>query len=118
MLDAVYWRMWRSDCDLVQRDKTSRNPSSMSFMVPADKLPEQSARKYLSIVTTCDTLATLSLGSPVIFFESITLPGESANRKLVLSVTAIIVLIRLLLKSFDWMMTRGLLWPGPEPAGS
>jgi hypothetical protein len=47
----------------------------MRFMVPAGRLPARSARKYLSMVISCDTLATQSLGSPVIFFESLTLPG-------------------------------------------
>ena len=54
-------------------------------------------------------LITLSLGN-FDFLEDIkTLPGAAAKRIFVVIAAAIIVLILLLLKSFDWIMTNGLL---------
>ena len=52
---------------------------------------------------------TLSLGNFDFFAGSKTLPGAADKRILVVITAQIMVLILLLLNSFDWIMTNGLL---------
>ena len=61
------------------------------------------------MVINCETFITLSLGNFDFFVESKMFPGAADNLILEVITAAIIVLILLLLKSLDWMMSKGLL---------
>ena len=71
-------------------------------------MPIRSVRKLLSIVTTCETLATDSLAKPVALRGNNTLPGACASLTLDVMATAMMVAMRLLLKSLDWTTRIGL----------
>jgi hypothetical protein len=87
-------------------------------MVSESSEPTRSVRTSRSTVTTCDTLATESFGSPVCRDGANTFPGASRSRKLEVSTTAMTVWMRLLLKSSLWMTTSGRRKPGDDPRGS
>ena len=55
-------------------------PKSTSSSFARDNVPTRLVSEALSRVTICDTLATESLGSPVILTSRSTLPGASAQR--------------------------------------
>ena len=74
-------------------------------------------RKDLSMVINCETLATDLFGRPVLFRGSNTFPGDSDKRRFDVITTAIAVLIRLRLKSSDWIMSKGRLKPGSDAEG-
>ena len=82
-------------------ESTSRNPASMAFTSFLESLLTLRLRELLSNVITCEMLATESLGRPLVFLDRKTLPGASANEVLEVTVTPMIVPIRLRLKLSD-----------------
>src|SRR5665648_132265 len=78
-----------------QRPSTTSIPERTSSSFLSGRLPARSVREALSSVTSCETFATESLGSPVAFAESRTLPGASAQRVLLVRATHTTVAIRL-----------------------
>ena len=87
-------------------------------MIELERVWIFSVKYDLSMVIIWETLITLSLGNFDFLEESKTLPGAAARRVFDVITTAIIVLILLSLNSFDWMISTGLWYPGPEPTGS
>src|SRR5919106_2620675 len=83
-----------------------------------DSLPTSSVSNERSRVTSWETFATESFGRPVALAGSITLPGASAQRRLLVNGKQTIVLMRLRLKASPWTTKTGLRKPGPEPVGS
>jgi hypothetical protein len=81
-------------------------------------LPTSSVMRSRSRATICDVLATESLGSPVAFAVSSTLPGASAQTRLLVNGTQTTVRIRLRFSASAWTTITGLRNPGPEPVGS
>ena len=100
------------------RASTIRMPSSTSNMMRSLTWLTRSVRNVLSIVMICDTFITESWGSSVSSVLTGTLPGAAASRRFVVNTTAIMVWIRLRLKSSDWRMSTGLRYPGSEVMGS
>src|SRR5439155_27023824 len=93
-------------------------PKSTSSSFAFDSLPIRSVREDLSSVTSCETLATESLGSPVAFEARSTLPGASAQRRLLVRGAQTTVAIRLRLNESPYTTTTGRRNPGSEPDGS
>ena len=83
-----------------------------------DSFPTSSVRSSRSSVTIWDVLATESLGRPVTRAERMTLPGASAQPRLLVKGTQTTVRTRLRLSESPWTTTTGLRKPGPEPVGS
>ena len=83
-----------------------------------DSLPTSSVSNARSNVMSCELFATEFYGRPVACAESITLPGASAQRRLLVNGTQTTVLIRLRLRASPWTTKTGLRKPGPEPVGS
>lgn len=83
-----------------------------------DNLPTSSVSNARSRVMSCEAFATESLGNPVALAGSITLPGASAQRRLLVNGTQTTVLRRLRLRASPWTTKTGLRKPGPEPVGS
>jgi hypothetical protein len=81
-------------------------------------LPTSSVMRSRSSATICEALATESLGKPVAFAVSSTLPGASAQTRLLVKGTQMTVRIRLRLSASPWTTITGLRNPGPEPVGS
>src|SRR5262249_32381687 len=71
-----------------------------------------------SRATSCEVLATESLGKPVALAERSTLPGASAQTRLLVNGTQTTVRIRLRFNASPWTTITGLRNPGPEPVGS
>jgi len=99
------------------RPSTTSIPESTSPSCARGNLPVRSVSSALSRLTTCETLATESFGSPVKRGESITLPGALAHLRLLVSGTQIAVAIRLLFSASPCTTTTGLQNPGPDPVG-
>jgi len=74
-------------------------PKSTSSSLAFANFPIRSVRKDLSSVMSCETLATESFGRPVAFATRSTLPGASAQRRLLVSGTQTTVAIRLRLNA-------------------
>jgi hypothetical protein len=83
-----------------------------------DSLPASSVSNSRSRVITCEVFATESLGRPVARAVSSTLPGASAQRRLLVKGTQTTVRIRLRLRASPWTTNTGLRKPRPEPVGS
>ena len=83
-----------------------------------DNLPTSSVSNERSSVMSCDVFTTESFGRPVALAESITFPGASAQRRLLVSGTQTTVLMRLRLRASPWTTNTGRRKPGPEPIGS
>jgi hypothetical protein len=81
-------------------------------------LPTSSVMRSRSRATICETLATESLGKPVALAGRITLPGASAQTRLLVKGTQTTVQIRLRFSASPWTTITGLRNPGPEPVGS
>ena len=71
-----------------------------------------------SRVTICEAFATESRGRPVDLAERSTLPGASAQTRLLVNGKQTTVRIRLRFSVSPWTTTTGLRNPGPEPVGS
>ena len=65
-----------------------------------------------------EAFATESLGRPVVGAGRSTLPGASAQRRLLVKGTQTTVLKRLRLSASPWTTNTGLRKPGPDPVGS
>jgi hypothetical protein len=83
-----------------------------------DSFPTSWLSNSRSRVMICDALATESFGRPVDRAGRSTLPGASAQRRLLVNGTHTTVLIRLRLRASPWTTKTGLRKPGPEPIGS
>ena len=83
-----------------------------------DSLPTSSVSSSRSSVTIWEVFATESLGRPVVRAGRITLPGASAQSRLLVNGTQTTVLTRLRFSASPWTTTTGLRKPGPEPVGS
>ena len=81
-------------------------------------LPTSSVMRSRSRATICEALATESLGKPVAFAVSSTLPGASAQTRLLVNGTQTTLRIRLRFSASPWTTITGLRNPGPEPVGS
>ena len=81
-------------------------------------LPTSSVSKVRSSVISCEAFATESLGKPVALAGSITFPGASVHRRLLVNGTQTTVLSLLRLSGSPWTTKTGLRKPGPEPVGS
>jgi len=79
--------------------------------------PTSSVMRSRSRATICEVLATESLGKPEAFAVSSTLPGASAQTRLLVNGTQTTVRIRLRFSASPWTTITGLRNPGPEPAG-
>src|SRR5258706_14935374 len=74
-----------------------------------DSLPTSSVSNARSRVISCEVFTTESFGRPVALADSNTLPGASAQRRLLVKGTHTTVLIRLLLRASPWTTnTHGL----------
>ena len=85
--------------DAYQRPRITSIPASTSSVFAAESLPARSARADLSRAMIWETFATESFGRPVILDVRSTLPGASAQRKLLVSGTQTVVAIRLRFKA-------------------
>jgi len=83
-----------------------------------DSLPTSSVSSSRSSVTIWEVFATESLGRPVVRAGRITLPGASAQARLLVNGTQTTVLTRLRFSESPWTTTTGRRKPGPEPVGS
>jgi len=83
-----------------------------------ESLPTSSVSNSRSRVMICEALATESLGRPVPRAKRSTLPGASAQRRLLVRGTHTTLLIRLRFSASPWTTRTGLRKPGPEPVGS
>lgn len=83
-----------------------------------DIFPTSSVSTSRSRLMICETLATESFGRPVARAGRSTLPGASAQRRLLVNGTQTTVLTRLRFRASPWTTTTGLRNPGPEPVGS
>ena len=81
-------------------------------------LPTSSVMRSRSRVTICEAFATESRGKPVDLAERSTLPGASAQTRLLVNGTQTTVRIPLRFSVSPWTTTTGLRNPGPEPVGS
>src|ERR1035438_4667915 len=81
-------------------------------------LPTRSVKRSRSRVRTWETLATESFGSPVTRAESMTFPGASAQRRLLVRGTHKTVEIRLRFKASPCTTTTGRRNPGADPTGA
>jgi len=93
-------------------------PVRMSSNCRLASLPTSSVMRSRSRVTICDVLATESLGKPVVLAGRTTLPGASAQTRLLVNGTQTAERMRLRLSVSPWTTTTGLRNPGPEPVGS
>ncbi len=100
-----------------QRPRTTSMPESSSSVFAREIFPTRFARTALSRVTTCETFATESFGSPVAPAESSTLPGASAQTRLLVSGTQTTVAILLRFSASPCTITTGLRNPGSDPLG-
>ena len=82
-----------------------------------DNLPTSSVISSRSSVTICEALAMESLGRPVALAASSTLPGASAQRRLLVKGTQTTERMRLRFSASPWTTNTGLRKPGPEPVG-
>jgi hypothetical protein len=83
-----------------------------------DSLPTSSVSNSRSRVMIWAVLATESLGRPVARVGRSTLPGASAQRRLLVKGTHTTLLIRLRFNASPCTTRTGLRNPGPEPVGS
>ena len=83
-----------------------------------DSFPTSSVRKLRSRVMIWEAFATESLGRPVVRVGRSTLPGASAQRRLLVKGTQTTVLKRLRLSASPWTTNTGLRKPGSDPVGS
>jgi len=83
-----------------------------------DSFPTSSVSNSRSRVMIWEALATESLGRPVARAGRSTLPGASAQRRLLVKGTHTTLLIRLRFSASPWTTRTGLRKPGPEPVGS
>ena len=83
-----------------------------------DSFPTSSVSNSRSRVMIWEALATESLGRPVARAGRSTLPGASAQRRLLVKGTHTTLLIRLRFSASPCTTRTGLRKPGPEPAGS
>jgi hypothetical protein len=83
-----------------------------------DSLPTSSLSNSRSRVMICEALATESLGRPVARAGRSTLPGASAQRRLLVKGTHTTLRIRLRFRASPWTTRTGRRKPGPEPVGS
>ena len=83
-----------------------------------DSFPTSSVSNSRSRVMIWEVFATESLGRPVVRAGRSTLPGASAQPRLLLKGTQTTVRTRLRLSESPWTTTTGLRKPGPEPVGS
>jgi hypothetical protein len=83
-----------------------------------DSFPTSSVSNSRSRVMIWEALATESLGRAVARAGRSTLPGASAQRRLLDKGTHTTLLIRLRFSASPWTTRTGLRKPGPEPVGS
>lgn len=83
-----------------------------------DSFPTSSVSSSRSRVMIWEAFATESLGRPVARAGRNTLPGASAQRRLLVKGTQTTVLRRLRFRGSPWTTRTGLRKPGPEPVGS
>ena len=102
----------------VYRPRTISMPERIRSSCRLESLPTSSVNSARSRVMSCELFATESLGRPVALAESITLPGASAQRRLLVNGTQTTVLRWLRLSASPWTTKTGLRKPGPEPVGS
>ena len=92
-------------------------PERISSSWRLDTFATSSVSNSRSRVMICDTLATESFGSPVVRAGRRTLPGASAQRRLLVKGTQTMVLMRLRFNVSPWTTRTGLRKPGLEPDG-
>ena len=83
-----------------------------------DSFPTSSVSSSRSRVMIWEGFATESLGRPVAWAGRNTLPGASAQRRLLVKGMQTTVLRRLWFRGSPWTTRTGLRKPGPEPVGS
>jgi len=93
-------------------------PARTSPNCRLDSVPTSSVSNSRSTVMIWEALATESLERPVARAGSRTLPGASAQPRLLVNGTHTIVRMRLRLSVSPWTTRTGLRKPGPEPVGS
>ena len=98
--------------------RTNLKPESTRCITLAPTELTNSVKNRLSIVMICDTFTTESLGKSDCCEDSWTLPGASANLRLVVKATTMTVLIILRLKLLVWTTSTGRRYPGADPCGS
>lgn len=100
-----------------QRPNTTSIPLRTNSRVRSGSVPTRSVSTSRLSATICDTLATESLGSPVVAASSRTFPGAPVQRTLLVRGTQTTVAIRLRLNASHWT-TTGRLNPGSDPVCS
>ena len=93
-------------------------PATINSNCRFDSFPTSSVSNSRSRVMICEALATESLGRPVARAERSTLPGASAQRRLLVKGTQTTLRILLRFSASPWTTNTGLRNPGPEPVGS
>ena len=93
-------------------------PARINSTWRLDNLPTSSVSSSRSRVTIWEVFATEPLERPVVRAGSMTLPGASAQPRLLVKGTQTTVRTRLRLSESPWTTTTGLRKPGPEPVGS
>ena len=93
-------------------------PARINSSWRLDSLPTSSVSSSRSRVTIWEVFATESLERPVVRAGRTTLPGASAQPRLLVKGTQTTVRTRLRLSESPWTTTTGLRKPGPEPVGS
>jgi hypothetical protein len=83
-----------------------------------DSFPTSSVSNSRSRVMIWDTLATESFGRPVVRAGRSTLPGASAQRRLLVKGTQTTVRMWLRFSASLWTTNTGRRKPGPDPVGS
>ena len=83
-----------------------------------ESFPTSSVSNSRSRVMIWEALATESFGRPVARAGRSTLPGASAQRRLLVKATHTTLRIRLRFSASPWTTRTGLRKPGPEPVGS
>lgn len=93
-------------------------PARINSSWRLDSLPTSSVSSSRSRVTIWEVFATESFGRPVVRAGSMTLPGASAQPRLLVKGTQTTVRTRLRFSESPWTTATGLRNPGPEPVGS
>ena len=102
----------------VHRPSTVSIPARIVSTRRRESLATCSSSTLRSSVTSCETLATESFGRRVARAGRRTLPGASAQPRLLVSGTQTTVAIRLRLNESPCTTTTGRRNPGPDPAAA
>jgi hypothetical protein len=93
-------------------------PAKINCSFARGSFPTQSFSASRPNVTSCETFATESWGSPVIRAPRSAFRGASVHRRLLVRGTQSTVAIRLRFRTSPWMTMTGRRYPAQDPAGA